>query len=109
MSFKNGYLAIALMGGLAVVGCSNTAAGAKKDAEINKDKAEAAADKAAAEAKPKAEEGAADTREAAAETRRRKPAPEGGPHGRGEPHQRRHLPRDQDRRAQGLGQDRNPA
>lgn len=65
MSFKNGYLAIALMGGLAVVGCSNTAAGAKKDAEINKDKAEAAADQAAAEAKPKAEEAAADTKEAA--------------------------------------------
>src|SRR4051794_23258445 len=64
MSLKNGYLAIALMGGLAIVGCSNTAAGAKKDAEINADKASAAADKAADEAKPKAEEAAADTKEA---------------------------------------------
>jgi hypothetical protein len=65
MSFKNGYLAIALMGGLAVVGCSNTAAGAKKDAEINADKAAAAADRAKDEAAPKAEEAAADTKDAA--------------------------------------------
>ena len=67
MSLKNGYLAIVLMGGLAVVGCSNTAAGAKKDAEINADKAAAAADKAKDEAKPKAEEVAADTKDVARE------------------------------------------
>lgn len=65
MSLKNGYLAIALMGGLAVVGCSNTAAGAKKDAEINADKAANAADKAKDDARPKAEEVAADTKDAA--------------------------------------------
>ena len=46
MSLKNGYLAIALMSGLSLAACSNTAAGAKKDAEINADKAAAAADKA---------------------------------------------------------------
>ena len=33
MSLKNGYLAIALMSGLSLAACSNTAAGAKKDAE----------------------------------------------------------------------------
>ena len=65
MSLKNGYLAIALMGGLAVVGCSNTAAGAKKDAEINADKAAAAADKAKDEAAPKAEEAKDATKDAA--------------------------------------------
>jgi hypothetical protein len=65
MSFKNGYLAIALMGGLAVVGCSNTAAGAKKDTEINAEKTATAAEKAKDEAKPKAEEVAADTKDAA--------------------------------------------
>src|SRR6478752_3961560 len=48
MSLKNGYLAIALMSGLAMAACSNTAAGAKKDAEI---KADRAADKAAAESR----------------------------------------------------------
>jgi predicted small secreted protein len=37
---------IALMSGLSLAACSNTAAGAKKDAEINADKAAAAADKA---------------------------------------------------------------
>jgi osmotically-inducible protein OsmY len=46
MSFKNGYLAIALMSGLSVVACSNTAAGVKKDADVNADKAATAADKA---------------------------------------------------------------
>lgn len=65
MSVKNGYLAIALMGGLAVVGCSNTAAGAKKDAEINSEKAATAAERAKDEAAPKVEEAAADTKEAA--------------------------------------------
>lgn len=46
MSLKNGYLAIALMSGLAMAACSNTAAGAKKDAEINADKAAAATEDA---------------------------------------------------------------
>ena len=46
MSLKNGYLAIALLSGLSLAACSNTAAGAKKDAEINADKAATAADKA---------------------------------------------------------------
>ena len=66
MSFKNGYLAIAPMSGLSLVACSNTAAGAKKDAEINADKAAAAADKAEDKAAPAAEkEAAAETKEAA--------------------------------------------
>jgi osmotically-inducible protein OsmY len=72
MSFKNGFLAVALMSGLSLVACSNTAAGAKKDAEINKDKAEAAtaeakdkADAAADKAKVEGQEAAADTKEAA--------------------------------------------
>jgi len=46
MSLKNGYLAIALMSGLSVVACSNTAAGVKEDADANADKAATAADKA---------------------------------------------------------------
>lgn len=46
MSLKNAYLAIALMSGLSLAACSNTAAGAKKDAEINADKAAAATDEA---------------------------------------------------------------
>jgi osmotically-inducible protein OsmY len=72
MSLKNGYLAIALLSGLSLAACSNTAAGAKKDAEINADKAAAAADKAedkadraADKAEPAAREAAADTKEAA--------------------------------------------
>lgn len=72
MSFKNGFLAVALMSGLSMVACSNTAAGAKKDAEINKDKAEAAtaeakdkADAAADKAKVEGREAAADTKDAA--------------------------------------------
>ena len=65
MSFKNGFLAIALMSGLSLVACSNTAAGAKKDAEINADKAAAAVDKAEDKAAPAAHEAAADTKEAA--------------------------------------------
>lgn len=46
MSLKNGFLAIALMSGLSLVACSNTAAGAKKDAEENANKAAAATDEA---------------------------------------------------------------
>ena len=33
MSLKNGFLAIALMSGLSLVACSNTAAGVEKDAK----------------------------------------------------------------------------
>lgn len=42
MSLKNGYLAIALMSGISLAACSNTAAGVEKDAEQNADKAAAA-------------------------------------------------------------------
>lgn len=65
MSLKNGYLAIALLSGLSLAACSNTAAGAKKDAELAGDKAAAAADKAEDKAAPAAREAAADTKEAA--------------------------------------------
>lgn len=62
MSLKNGYLAIALIGGFALAGCSNTAAGVEKDAERNAD--------AAAAATADTREGAADaTRDASAATR----------------------------------------
>ena len=69
MSFKNGFLAVALMSGLSLVACSNTAAGAKKDAEINKDKAEAATAEAKDKADATAEKAAAEGKEAAAETK----------------------------------------
>ena len=69
MSFKNGFLAIALMSGLSLVACSNTAAGAKEDAEINKDKAEAATAEAKDKADATAEKAAAEGKEAAAETK----------------------------------------
>jgi len=69
MSFKNGYLAIALMSGLSVVACSNTAAGAKKDADINADKAAAAADKAEDKVDPAVDKAQAAGHEAAAETK----------------------------------------
>ena len=72
MSFKNGFLAVALMSGLALAACSNTAAGAKKDAEINADKAAAAteegkekADRAGEKAAEAGREVATDTKEAA--------------------------------------------
>lgn len=65
MSLKNGYLAIALMSGLSLAACSNTAAGVKKDADINADKAATAADKAEDRAEPAAREAAAATAEAA--------------------------------------------
>ena len=67
MSLKNGYLAVAFMSALAVAACSNTAAGAKKDAEENAAKAAEAADKAEDKAEPAAREAAADTKEAARE------------------------------------------
>ena len=69
MSLKNGYLAIALLSGLSLAACSNTAAGAKKDAEINADKAATAADKAEDKAQAAGEKAAAEGREAAAETK----------------------------------------
>ena len=76
MSLKNGYLAIALMGGLAMAACSNTAAGAKKDADINADKAAAAAadakekaDRAAEKADRAADKAAAESRETAADAK----------------------------------------
>ena len=64
MSLKNGYLAIALMSGLSLAACSNTAAGAKKDAEINADKAAAATDEAKDKADNAAEKAAAETKDA---------------------------------------------
>lgn len=64
MSLKNGYLAIALLSGLSLAACSNTAAGAKKDAEINADKAAAATDKAEDKAQAAGEKAAAETKEA---------------------------------------------
>lgn len=65
MSFKNGYLAIALMSGLSLVACSNTAAGIEKDAEKNADKAAAAA----AETKAAAKEVAAEVKDATKDVR----------------------------------------
>lgn len=69
MSLKNGYLAIALMGGLAMAACSNTAAGAKKDADINADKAAAATEDAKAKADRAADKAAAESREASADVK----------------------------------------
>jgi osmotically-inducible protein OsmY len=69
MSLKNGFLAVALMSGLSLVACSNTAAGAKKDAEINKDKADAATADAKDKADATADKAAAEGREAAADTK----------------------------------------
>ena len=69
MSLKNGYLAVALLSGLSLAACSNTAAGAKKDAEINSDKAAVAADKAEDKAQAAGEKAAAEGREAAADTK----------------------------------------
>jgi osmotically-inducible protein OsmY len=69
MSFKNGFLAVALMSGLSLAACSNTAAGAKKDAEINKDKADAAAAESKDTADRAADKAAAEGRETAAETK----------------------------------------
>jgi osmotically-inducible protein OsmY len=67
MSLKNGFLAIALLSGLTLAACSNTAAGVEQDARENADKAAVAADKAEDKARPAAEEAAAETREAARE------------------------------------------
>ena len=70
MSLKNGYLAVALLSGLSLAACSNTAAGAKKDAEINADKAATAADKAEDKADAAGDKAAAEGREAADATKR---------------------------------------
>ena len=66
MSFKNGYLAITLMGGLSLAACSNTAAGVEKDAERNADKAAAATAEAKADAKEATRDASAATKDAAA-------------------------------------------
>lgn len=66
MSVKNGYLAIALMSGLSLAACSNTAAGVEKDAEQNADKAAAATAETRADAKDAVKDASAATREAAA-------------------------------------------
>ena len=50
---------------LSLAACSNTAAGVKKDADINADKAATAADRAKDKAEPAAREAAAETKEAA--------------------------------------------
>jgi len=65
MSFKNGYLAIALMSGLSLAACSNTAAGIEKDAEQNADKAAAATADARADASEATAEASAATKDAA--------------------------------------------
>ena len=69
MKSKNGYLAIALISCLCLAGCSNTAAGAKKDAERNAETAAAAADRAEDKADRAADKAAVEGREAAAEGR----------------------------------------
>jgi osmotically-inducible protein OsmY len=69
MSLKNGFLAVALMSGLALAACSNTAAGAKKDADINADKAAAATEEAKDKADAAGDKAAAESREAAADTK----------------------------------------
>jgi hyperosmotically inducible protein len=61
MSLKNAYLAVALLSGLSLAACSNTAAGVEKDAENAAEKAKPAAEEAAAAGR----EAAADTKEAA--------------------------------------------
>ncbi len=66
MTFKNGYLAIALMSGLSLAACSNTAAGIEKDAEQNADKAAAATADARGNVKDAAADASAATRDAAA-------------------------------------------
>jgi phage-related tail fiber protein len=69
MKVKNAYLAVALMSGLSLAACSNTAAGAKKDAEINSEKAATAADNAGDKAAAAGDKAAAEARDATAETK----------------------------------------
>jgi len=66
MSFKTGYLAVALMSGLSLAACSNTAAGIEKDAEQNADKAAAATADARAGASDATADASAATKDAAA-------------------------------------------
>ncbi|MDP3719914.1 MAG: BON domain-containing protein [Acidobacteriota bacterium] len=66
MSLKNGYLAVALISGFALAGCSNTAAGVEKDAERNADAAAAATADTRAGAADAARDASAATRDAAA-------------------------------------------
>jgi osmotically-inducible protein OsmY len=66
MSLKNGYLAIALMSGISLAACSNTAAGIEKDAEKAGDKASAAASDASAATKDATTETKAAVKEAGA-------------------------------------------
>ncbi len=66
MNVKNGYLAVALMSGLSLAACSNTAAGVEKDAERNADKAAAATAEGRADAAEAAADSSAATRDAAA-------------------------------------------
>jgi osmotically-inducible protein OsmY len=65
MIFKNGYLAIALMSGLSLVACSNTAAGVQQDAEENADRASVGAAEATATAKEAIKDVSSATRDAA--------------------------------------------
>ena len=66
MSLKNGYLAIALLSGISLAACSNTAAGIEKDAEKAGDKAAAATSDASAATKDAATETKAAVKEAGA-------------------------------------------
>ena len=74
MSVKNGFLAIALMSGLALAACSNTAAGVEEDARDNAAKADAAAERAEDKADAAGRDAKAAGREAAAETRAKRAA-----------------------------------
>ena len=56
MSLKNGYLAIALLGGASLAACSNTAAGVEKDAARAGEKAAVVASEAQAATKDAAAE-----------------------------------------------------
>jgi osmotically-inducible protein OsmY len=71
MSLKNVYLGIALVSGLSLAACSNTAAGAKKDAEENAAKTAAAADKAEDKAQAAGEKAAAEARKRRLKPRKR--------------------------------------
>ncbi len=66
MSLKNGYLTIALMSGLSLAACSNTAAGVEKDAERNADKAATAAAETKADVKEATRDATAVAKEAVA-------------------------------------------
>ena len=66
MSLKNGYLAIALLSGISLAACSNTAAGIEKDAEKAGDKAAAATSDASAATKDAATDTKAAVKEAGA-------------------------------------------